>query len=70
MKTAETYLVSGIIRNRQIQEYYEAMSVRQACYRFCREHGLDEAEDVPALKAVCISGDDDIFVAANGGFLI
>lgn len=46
------------------------MSAKHAMYLFCRECGLNEADDVPGLRADCISSEkEDTFFAANGGYL-
>ena len=68
--TSGIYLVSAILHGHLKQGFYEAMSAKHAMYIFCRECGLNEADDVPGLRADCISNEkEDTFFAANEGYL-
>lgn len=62
-KRTEWYLVQGYVGNALEQLIVEAYTARQACYRFCREFQLDEAEDVLFLHAVNLHDPDDTFWA-------
>lgn len=63
------YVVRGVIRNTCYERLVEAFSARHACYRFCRDFGVDEAEDVPGLCAENIFDPQDKYVAKNRGYL-
>lgn len=69
MKDASVYLVSGIVDGHLKQGLLEAMSPRHACYRFCREFDLNEAESVPGLQATNIVDEDDAYSSDNNGLL-
>lgn len=73
MKETFKYHVKGVVGYVFEEGYYKAVSAQQACYKFCRSHGLGPADDVPGLSATKVPADvndkNETFYAKNGGYL-
>lgn len=69
MRDIFVYAVSGTVEGQLRLRFLDAMSPRQACYRFCREFDLSEAGDVPGLRATNIFDENDTYSAENNGIL-
>lgn len=69
MKESFWYRVKGTVNCVHEEGFYEAHSARQACYKFCRDHGLSNAANVPGLSATNVNDKTDTFYAANNGYL-
>lgn len=73
MKDSFVYHVKGTVRCVREEGDYVAVSARQACYLFCRDHELAQADDVPGLSATKVptkvNDKNETFYAENGGIL-